>query len=499
MSQSASEPRRGFGRSVLLGTLYMGAGGWITYALNFLIMIGIARLLGPAEFGAYAFVAALNEFLNMVGAGSVGHAVLQSRDDSQRLHDTAYSITGILGLIGLAAALLVAPVLFVQRGADTAWFILVLGVARVVTLLAAVPIALMERSFRYGRLAWLSSLTGVVPNLFALGLAWSSFGAWSLIARDVLVAVSMFALSHLWTSQRFRFRMGRAEARRIMDFYRPMFVSRSLDTVSQRIDRLAVGWFFGDAVLGLYHQARLFSEIGPMAVRAVNQLAFNLYSRVQEERERLARAAGLVNFFLVRGSFAIASVFLVFPEAAIRILLGEAWVGAAPVLRWLALYVGLVPSLENLQWLLYARGQMSRGVQLRLVQIGVLAFGLLAALMRGDAADVAAAVSVSTLIALAAAIWMSRAVVGRSALRVFLMPSAALLASAALCFAIAAMGALAAVPEWLLPALPPAVFVALLLIAERDTLLRELGYLRAQLAQGRATGPLAEGGAPGPI
>src|SRR5262245_16304364 len=130
MSQRPSEARRGFGRSVLLGTLYMGAGGWITYAFNFLIMIGVARLLGPADLGAYAFIAALNEFPNIVGLGSVGHAVLQSRDDSKALYDTAYSITGILGLIGLVAALAVAPVLYFARGPEAAWFILILGGAR---------------------------------------------------------------------------------------------------------------------------------------------------------------------------------------------------------------------------------------------------------------------------------------------------------------------------------------------------------------------------------
>ena len=320
----------------------MGAGGWVTYALNFLILIGIARLLGPADLGAYAFVAALNEFLNLVGAGSVGHAVLQSRDESESLHDTAYSISGILGLIGLAGALAVAPVLFVQRGAEAAWFILILGVARIVTLLAGVPIALMERSFRYGRLAWLSLLTGDRPQ--------------PLRSRPRLAGIRTLEPDRSGRSRRGSrcsrsLTPGRSSVSasgcvapmrgRIMNFWRPMFVSRSLDTVAQRVDRLAVGGFFGDAVLGLFHQARLFSEIGPMALRAVNQLAFNLYSRVQDEGERLARAAGLVNYFLVRASFAVASVFLVFPEPAIRILLGEAWVGAAPMLRWLALYVGL--------------------------------------------------------------------------------------------------------------------------------------------------------------
>jgi PST family polysaccharide transporter len=498
MSQSTGQPRRGFGRSVLLSTLYMGAGGWATYALNFLILIGVARLLGPADFGAYAFVAALNEFLNLVGAGSVGHAVLQSRDDSQELHDTAYSITGILGLIGLAAALVAAPVLLVQRGSAAAGFILILGLARIVTLLSGVPIALMERSFRYGRLAWLSLLTGVVPNLLALGLAWLGSGAWSLIARDALVAASMFALSHLWTPQRFRFRLRREQARQIMDFYRPMFVSRSLDTIAYRVDRLTVGGYFGDAVMGLYQQARLFSEIGPMALRAVNQLSFNLFSRLQDDLERLVHSATLVNYFLVRASFAVASVFLVFPEPAVRMLLGEEWLGAAPMLRWLALSVGLLPTLENLQWLLYARGQMGRGVQLRLIQIGVLAPSMLAALWMGQASGVAAAVSLSTLVALAAAVFMTRSVLGGRVLRVFLTPVVVLLASAALCIALGAAGALANLPTLLLPALPPALFSLLLLLAERETLFREVGYLRAQFAQGAApTAPLG-GDTPGP-
>lgn len=490
MSQRPSESRWGFGRSVLMGTLYMGAGGWTTYALNFLIMIGIARQLGPADLGAYAFIAALNEFLNLVGAGSVGHAVLQSRDDSEALHDTAYSISGILGLIGLAGALIVAPVLFVHRGADAAWFILILGVARIVTLLAGVPIALMERSFRYGRLAGLSLLTGILPNLIALGLASQAFGPWSLIVRDVLVAVSMFGLSHVWTTQRFRFRMHRAEAGRIMGFWRPMFVSRSLDTVAQRVDRLAVGGFFGDAALGYFHQARLFSDIGPMGLRAVNQLAFNLYSRVQDERERLSRASTLVNYFLVRASFAVASVFLVFPEPAIRILLGEAWVGAAPMLRWLAPYVGLVAALENFQWLLYARSRMSRGVQLRLIQIGVFLPVLVAAVVFDDATGVAVAVSVSTAVALAAAVWFTRDVLGRNVVRVFMTPTVALLVTASLCAALGAAGLLAKIPALLLPGVPPVVFSALLFLAERDTLFREIAYLRAQFAQG------AEGGAP---
>jgi hypothetical protein len=80
---------------------------------------------------------------------------------------------------------------------------------------------------------------------------------------------------------------------------------------------------------------------------------------------------------------------------------------------------------------------------------------------------------------------------------VFLTPGAILIATAALCAALAAAGALEAIPALLHPVLPPALFAALLLLAERERLFQEVGYLRAQFAQGAAPAP-ADGDVPGP-
>ncbi len=51
------------GAPYVRGTLYLGIANWVSYAINFAVTLAIARMLGPASFGLYAFVAAINEFI----------------------------------------------------------------------------------------------------------------------------------------------------------------------------------------------------------------------------------------------------------------------------------------------------------------------------------------------------------------------------------------------------------------------------------------------------
>jgi O-antigen/teichoic acid export membrane protein len=469
------------GRRFLLGTMYLSGGTWLTYVLNFVITIAVARLLGPADLGMYAFVAAVNELLNLVSAFSLGHALLQAREESDRLSETAYGLCAVLGVVSLAAALLVAPALAHYRSAEAAWFIVVLAVTRIPWIMAGVPAALMERSLQYGRFAVLSLVTGNVPNLCALGLALAGAGPWSLLARDVLLALLTYALTRHWSPKRLRMRIRREEARQLLRFARPMFVSRSLDMVNQRIDRLGVGFLFGDTTLGLYHQARYVSEIGTLAVRPVQQLCYNLYCRLQDQPAPLARACGIVNYFLVRASYAAAVLFIAFPAEVIRVLLGDAWIGASGFLRALGFYAALLPLLDNLQWLLYASGRMQENIRLRLVQLPVLLLVFAASALVREPVLMALALVLSTAAGTLMAGWYAREVLRGTLARILGVPSLVLVVTLALCFALRAWGLLEPVPAILVPALPPALFALLLLLLERSELLSQLGYLRRQL------------------
>jgi O-antigen/teichoic acid export membrane protein len=256
-----------------------------------------------------------------------------------------------------------------------------------------------------------------------------------------------------------------------------MFFSRAAEIVFDRVDRLLVGGWLGDLALGLYHQAKILAETPNTGMRMLSPLAFNLYSRLQNEPRRLARAYGILNFFLVRIVCVGSAVLLVYPAETIRVLLGAEWVAAAPTLRWLALYTGLLPLFENMKTLLQGRGKVWESVVLRMVQIGLFAPGIALAIAFDRVEWVGGALLFVTLIGVALARHYNRAVLEGGLFRIFAAPGLAL-AAVVLVFALEPWNLRSLAPYWALPVLPAALYALVLLTLERGRLASELGYLR---------------------
>jgi PST family polysaccharide transporter len=259
--------------------------------------------------------------------------------------------------------------------------------------------------------------------------------------------------------------------------------------VIERLDSLVVGALLGNRPAGLYHQARMLSETTAIATRPLERLSLNLYARVQDDPHRLTRAWQLVNYFLLRVMLALSAALLVFPAETVRLLLGEEWLDAAPVLRWLALYSGLLPVLYNLKNLCYGLGRVSRVVRVHLAQVACFAPAVLAAGLLDSIEGVAAAVLVTTVGALVLAWQLSRDLVERFPTRLVVTPLAVLGATCAALWWLGDAGQLASLPWFTLPFLPPCVYAALLLAVERGRLLHEIGYVLAVLRGARDVQP----------
>jgi len=481
VSEPPTDPISPMGTHFVRGALLVGLANWATYAINFGIAIAVARFLGPEAFGLYAFVFVIHEFISIVNGLCVAPALLQSRDESEEIYDTGYATSFAQGMLGLVIALGVAPLLGAFRSSDASWFILILALTRILNLLTDVVIAKMERHVRYGAVATIHLATRSLPNFLCLALAAIGYGPWSLIIRDLVMALLPFAFSHAWSGYRFHGNVTRKAFQRIMAYSGPMFLPRTLDILLQRFDRLVVGAWFGNTTMGLFQQARFLGDTGLLATTPVSQVTFNMYSRFQDEPARLARAYSIVNYFLTRATFGGAAVLLIYPVEIIRLLLGEEWIAAAPILRILGLYAGLAPLLQNLQILLYARAAVFLNVRLRAVQFAVLLPGVALAVRTNDVAGVALSLLVATFAGVLLAWHSSADVTSGAGRRLFGTPVAALVATVAGFAVLDAAGAASGLPYWSLPFLPAAVFFVLVLAMDRGQLVGEIRMLRTQL------------------
>jgi len=477
------------GRRFVLGSLYLGTGHILTNALNLAIQIAVARLLGPVEFGLYAFCFAINEFINVVGAFSLSFALIQREEATQADYDTALLSCALQGLAGLAVAAAIAPVLGAARSREAAWILMAMALARVLRLLCQVPQARLERHLRYARVTAVTAVAAVVPNLLSLGLAWAGWGAWSLATRDVAAAALLLAGTWVVAGYRYRGQLSRSSWRALMDFARPLFASRALEILMERLDALAIGSFFGNRPIGIYHQARFLSDAGFIASRPVERIGLNLYARVQHDRPRLDRAWDLVNYFLLRVMLAGASALLLFPHEVVELLLGNEWAEVAPLLRWLALYAGLLPVFHNAKNLLYGLGEVRTMLRIRIVQALLFSIAVALAVVLGSAEAMAAGLLATTLASLALAwAWTRRFVTSPPAWRLC-VPLLALAVSTAVCALLSFAGTLESVPTLVRPFVAPLVFTAALFGLEGSTPARELRYLRAQLGSSEVATP----------
>jgi len=485
MTPPPAPGRSTLGRRFLVGSAYVSFGNFFSAALNFAIQIAIARMLGPEEIGLYVFVLAINSFVAIIGAFSLGLALIQAREESQELYDTALILSAGLGLTVLLVSTAIAPLLWIYKTPRAACFLLVMAVAQIFFLVAAIPNARMERALQYGPLTIISMVTGTTPNLVALGMVWAGVGVWSLPIRDVLVMLLALVLKTAYSRYRFRARYRREAGRTLMRFARPMFLVRGLDTALAWTDRVVVGAFLGNAATGVYHQARVLTETGLIALRPLFPMVFNLYARVQDDPARLSRSFSIVNYFLARLMSVGAVVLLLFPEETVLLLLGDDWAKTAPLLRWMALYSVFLPVFSNFRQLFSGTGNVARNVRIGLIQLIVFVPAVVGAvLLRSDVAIAASLVGV-TLVGLLLAWRASVDLLGQAALGRLATPAALIVVTAAAVGGLDAIGVVESIPWFLRPLLPAVLYATCLIALEHTRLRKELTYLKNQL-RGRA-------------
>lgn len=363
---------RDLARDSVRSALWLFGTGYAGFAVNFVVNLLVARLVFPEEFGLYAGAFAVSELIGILSALSIPLAVIHLGDDERALFDTGAWLNlaiGAASLLGAGAA----AALFMKGGiaSDGGKFLVILGLARIPTLMSQIGSAALEKAFRYKAVSAIGLASTLAPNVLALAMAWAGFGAWSLLSRDVAMALVLWLLTGVLTPYRFRGGYDRATARKIFAFCSRMFVSRGLQIVLERFDRLVVQLVAGNHALGIYDRSRYVSEIGVIVSKPVDNLSFNLYSRLREDLERLQKSFAVLNYFLVRLTLVLALVVLLCPREVLLLLLGPRWLEAAPTLRSMAPYAALIPIYLGLNQLLYGRGMIKESNHVRFLQVGL--------------------------------------------------------------------------------------------------------------------------------
>lgn len=348
-------------RSVRSGFVRFAERGGLI-ALSIGSTAALARLLTPEDFGLIAMVSILTAIVKSVKSFGLPMALVHRETIRPEAADALFWMT--LGLsagicVGMAASGPLLALLFDEPSltaltAATAGALLLLAVGEP-------QHALLMRQMRFGTLASINLGAEAVGMTVGVVGAWRGLGPWALVLQ-LTVTNALLSLLHgiasgWWPS--FRPRTWRHSGLRVLTSYGLSYSGFSLiEHIGRHTDRILVGMVGGANALGLYDNAFRWSLFPIQQVfRPLQGVAVAGLSRVHTH-------AALFRAYVRRSVLPVLSVALptmafivVAADPVVRVLLGDQWLEAIPILRWLSAAAFLRCFSKVAQWFFLAEGR----------------------------------------------------------------------------------------------------------------------------------------------
>lgn len=303
----------------------------------------IARLLGPEEFGVYAVAMVAQLAILSFNELGVSLAIVRWPGNPREIAPTVATISVVSSTIIYIGCFFGAPYFASAMGApDATNVVRVLTLSVIISGLVAVPATLLQRDFRQDKRTVADLTTALVSPFTTIVCVLAGMDAMSLALGALAGSVAGAVLFIWFVPEGLRFGFDRDRARKLLRFGMPLAGSSIVVFAAANIDKIVVGAIFGAKPLGIYTNAFNTSNL-PVSIfstpmRAVAPAAF---ARLQHDKPRMNRAFLMSSSLL--GAIALPACIMLAtaPHPFIRILYGDKWEPAAPVLSWLALLAAL--------------------------------------------------------------------------------------------------------------------------------------------------------------
>jgi len=309
------------------------------------ITIVVMRLLEPHDYGVFAIAMVVAGCITLFSEFGLGVALVQAEkvgEDSVRIAST----------VVLALNCLVALTMIVLAPWAADWFdepelaliIQVLTLDLVMTALATVPQAMLERQLRFRQLSIAMMAAGASASAATLAAAWLDLGVWALVAGNLTLGLVRSALliyfygRVVWPSLRF----GAVSIAPLLRFGSQVVTMRALWYWYGQADQIILARLLHASLLGFYSVASQLAMLpAGKAMETFNRVAFPILSRLRSDpvglkltHRRLFALVGIYGFSFCWGLAAVAPEF-------VSLVLGDKWTAAATPLMLLALVAPL--------------------------------------------------------------------------------------------------------------------------------------------------------------
>jgi len=303
------------------------------------VIIALARLLTPEEFGTVALLSLFLGVATVLADGGFSMALIQRQDTSHVDESTVFWVNLAVGTLLAAGIFLLAPVLadfYAVPVLEPLARLMSLGV--LVSALGSVPSALISKQLDFRRLFLVGAVATIASGSLAVTLAWQGHGIWALAGQYVTTTAVSTVMLWILSGWRPQLVFNARSARRLFGFGGYMLASNLLDTAFSRVYTLLIGRWYGVRELGFYQRADTTQQVPATVLSSIaSRVALPLFSQAVDDKEQLRRGLRLAlrGLMLINAPMMLGLAALA--EPLLEAVFGAIWLPAAPILQVLCL------------------------------------------------------------------------------------------------------------------------------------------------------------------
>ena len=371
--------------------------------LQFVITMVLARLLTEQDYGQFGFVTGIIGFLILFSCQPFFAHLLQLKDVHAEDYQRHFTLGVRLNLgIFLLANLVALTLRAFPQWAVAAPYVHAMSVMFLLDAPCELRRKMIEREFDWKKLRILQSIGLLINLAAALAMAWVGWGAYALLIPALGVQLPFIYDLFIRQGWRPTWQFDAERHREAFQFGFTRIGSGLSLSGRALLEAGALVAVLGFGGLGLMNRAIGLAQL--CCLKIASQLVYSLYpllTRAEETEENRGRIAGLVLQGIAWISIPTAVVFGMLALPVIRVVYGDRWVAAVPLVPW-AMAWGFASAFVHACYiLLLAKNHVRLCFVSDIASLGLTALSLYFALPYGITTYLVTSASAQILIACA--------------------------------------------------------------------------------------------------
>ena len=341
--------------------------------VRFVIMIVLARLLMPEDYGAIALVIIFVSLCDVILISGLGSPLIQKKEVDNADFSTILYCSLLLSILFYVLLYISAPSISYFYEMDVLCPVLrVLGIGVIISAISSVQNAYVSRNMQFKTFFFATLIGLLASGIIGIYMAYNGWGIWSLVGQTLsnqfINMLVVFLIVRWFPEKVFSFK----KLREMWSFGWKILVATIINQLFGDIRTIIIGKFYSKQDLAFYNQGNSYPHLIVNNVNSsISSVLFPAIAKIQDDipavRNFLRRSIKTGSFVL----FPTLFLFAAMSEPLVSLLLTDKWLPSVPIMQVICLSMSLSPISTPSQQAIKALGRSDITMQQEIIKKSV--------------------------------------------------------------------------------------------------------------------------------